>query len=317
MKPNTRNVVVKALRLEAACQCRVAITQDVAEEYAQAYRDKIELPPIVVCELPEGDLIVVDGFHRVSGAILAGREWLPATVHAGESMVDATVLALGANQSHGLRRTNADKRRTVEMALSLPDADELSDRQIAKQCGVHHELVARIRESRASDSAGLSLVVAENATTPAPGLGASEPARRRDSRGHMQPARKTRSAPPAAVEKREPSGNRASGVHPRSAAADPLNAKIADFNAWLDRAMEVVRGARLSLAALEREQPEYRQRASQPSDALKQLESSLERTRLARCPMEHGAARCGFCRGSGIATAEGVERQRRYEEGRA
>jgi hypothetical protein len=51
--------------------------------------------------------------------------------------------ALAANQTHGLRRTNADKRRAVELALDRwPDK---SDREIATLAGTSHPFVGRVR----------------------------------------------------------------------------------------------------------------------------------------------------------------------------
>ncbi len=53
--------------------------------------------------------------------------------------------AAGANSSHGLRRTHADKRRCVLALLADPEWAAWSDRELARRCGVHHELVGRLR----------------------------------------------------------------------------------------------------------------------------------------------------------------------------
>ncbi|MHC4104489.1 MAG: MT-A70 family methyltransferase, partial [Planctomycetota bacterium] len=58
---------------------------------------------------------------------------------------DAEWLALGANKMHGFNRTNADKRRAVELALGHPKAGKLSSRGLAKHCGVSHQFVENIR----------------------------------------------------------------------------------------------------------------------------------------------------------------------------
>jgi hypothetical protein len=50
-------------------------------------------------------------------------------------------------------RSNADKRATVDRALCDPVQRTLSDRALARRCGVSHELVARRRAAR-SGSAG-------------------------------------------------------------------------------------------------------------------------------------------------------------------
>lgn len=48
-------------------------------------------------------------------------------------------------QGHGLRRTNADKRRAVMAALAHPNGRGLSDRLIAEHCGVSDPFVGTVR----------------------------------------------------------------------------------------------------------------------------------------------------------------------------
>ena len=65
---------------------------------------------------------------------------------------DAILHSVGSNATHGLRRTNADKRRAVSILLQ----DELvavdpatgsrwSDREVARRCSVGAPLVATVR----------------------------------------------------------------------------------------------------------------------------------------------------------------------------
>jgi hypothetical protein len=51
--------------------------------------------------------------------------------------------ALAANAAHGLKRTNADKRRSVELALA--EWPNLSSRELAKICAVSDMMVGEIR----------------------------------------------------------------------------------------------------------------------------------------------------------------------------
>jgi hypothetical protein len=67
----------------------------------------------------------------------------------------AILFSVGANDSHGLRRTNADKRRGVELLLRDEEWSKKSDRWIAEQCGVGHQLVATVR-SQLGDSSSSS-----------------------------------------------------------------------------------------------------------------------------------------------------------------
>jgi hypothetical protein len=69
---------------------------------------------------------------------------IDADVREG-SKLDAIKFALSANETHGLRRTQADKRNAVLTALADPEWKELSGREIAKLCNVSHDLVARVK----------------------------------------------------------------------------------------------------------------------------------------------------------------------------
>jgi hypothetical protein len=82
------------------------------------------VPPLdVVCDRQAGQYWAWDGFHRVMAARRIGGEWLMANVVPG-TRGDARWRALAANATHGLRRTNADKRRVLVLALEHPKEQE-------------------------------------------------------------------------------------------------------------------------------------------------------------------------------------------------
>jgi len=67
----------------------------------------------------------------------------------GGTHADALLHSYGANQTHGLRRTNEDKRKAVAGVLELmPD---WSDRAIAGHVGVSAPFVAAVRDPAAAD----------------------------------------------------------------------------------------------------------------------------------------------------------------------
>lgn len=53
--------------------------------------------------------------------------------------------SVGVNTSHGLRRTNADKRRAVEVLLRDEEWGQWNDSEVGRRCGVDHKTVARVR----------------------------------------------------------------------------------------------------------------------------------------------------------------------------
>lgn len=136
-------IPVRLLRADGGTQARVALNDDAVAEYTDAYSGSGGLPPLDV--VFDGEHYWVwDGLHRHHAAARAGAEAVPCHVRAG-TVEDARWLACGANRSHGVKRTNADKRRAVEMALGLrPD---MSDRAIAEWCGVDHKTVSAARAS--------------------------------------------------------------------------------------------------------------------------------------------------------------------------
>jgi hypothetical protein len=60
---------------------------------------------------------LVDGFHRVAAAQQAGMTELPFTEKSG-TYREALLFSLSVNATHGLRRSNADKRKAVMTLLN-------------------------------------------------------------------------------------------------------------------------------------------------------------------------------------------------------
>jgi hypothetical protein len=138
-----KSINLKAIRIDGGTQSRVALNESTVAEYAEAIADGVKLPPVTVF-FDGSDNWLADGFHRFHAYSRAGKASLPAEVSAG-TQADAVLYAAGANSSHGLRRSNADKRRAVEMVLTHPAAAEWSDRKIADHCGVSVPFVSALR----------------------------------------------------------------------------------------------------------------------------------------------------------------------------
>lgn len=90
-----------------------------------------------------------DGFHRRWAADRAGLEKLPCIVTDGTQQ-DAQWASYGANATHGMRRTNADKAKAVKAALRHPTASKMSDDKIAEHVGVHRNTILKYREELTS-----------------------------------------------------------------------------------------------------------------------------------------------------------------------
>jgi len=135
---------IAVLERDMELQARVGLNADVVKEYAEQMQAGATFPPVLVFARP-GAHALVDGFHRVAAREALGFTTVLAEIRQG-TREDALWHGLTTNQTHGLRRTNDDKHRSVVKALTHPRGRNLSDRQIANHCGVHHYTVSRIRQ---------------------------------------------------------------------------------------------------------------------------------------------------------------------------
>lgn len=87
-----------------------------------------------------------DGFHRLGAALLAfGPDYaVPVDVTPGDQLA-AILLAAKANDTHGLRRNNADKQRAVRNILAMSQFQDKGDPVIAEICAVSARFVGKVR----------------------------------------------------------------------------------------------------------------------------------------------------------------------------
>jgi Homeodomain-like domain len=145
-------IQIANIKLDGGTQSRAGINQQVIDEYAAAWQDGAKFPPIIAFYDGE-NYWLADGFHRCSSAKQANVTEIEIDVRQGTRR-DAVLYSVGANSSHGLRRTNDDKRRAVSTLLSDEEWAGWSDREIARRCGVHHDTVGRIRTEQLSGGIG-------------------------------------------------------------------------------------------------------------------------------------------------------------------
>jgi uncharacterized ParB-like nuclease family protein/FtsZ-binding cell division protein ZapB len=143
---NVETIEIKKIRTDAGTQSRVEISEELVQEYYEVIEDEGDMPPIVV--FFDGlTYYLADGFHRIMAYQRATREYIEAQVKGG-TLRDAIKYSLSANSKHGLRRTNADRRRSVTTALDDLEWGELPAREIARMCDVSHTFVNKIVKER-------------------------------------------------------------------------------------------------------------------------------------------------------------------------
>lgn len=134
---------IKISMIDRSMQTRAETNAETISEYAEAMRGGATFPPVTVFEVTPGYYVLADGFHRLVAVDQNGGSTITAEVHAG-TRADALKHALKSNQNHGLRRTNADKRHAVKMALK--EFGDMSNKVIAEMCGVSDMFVGGQRQ---------------------------------------------------------------------------------------------------------------------------------------------------------------------------
>jgi len=138
------SIALTSITIDPYVQVRAAMSDPVLEEYADAMRAGVKFPPLTI--FSDGKINwVADGFHRLNAAKRAGRAKIQCDVRAG-ALRDAVLFAAGANDTHGLRRSNDDKRLAVQRLLDDEQWREWSNRVIARHCRVSHQLVGELRK---------------------------------------------------------------------------------------------------------------------------------------------------------------------------
>lgn len=217
-----RCILLSEIVTDAGTQVRAELNESTVDEYSAQMLDGVKFPPVTVFH--DGSrFILADGFHRVLAARRAEFLDILADVRIG-GKPEALRFALAANVKHGLPRTNADKRRSVELALAMwPD---LSSREIARACAVHHDLVERIRTKPTDNQ------LADSASSTAPQaspVASSEPAKRKGADGKSRKAPKKESP---AEDAGGLVGNAAGGV--KGLASPAATSPVTQDEAWAD-----------------------------------------------------------------------------------
>lgn len=161
--------------------CKSIITRDLSDEdrsaraiadYAEAYASKQKLPPVHVF-LVDGQMVLVDGDHRVEARLVIRKASVVAECVGEGTMDDALRYALkNTNQAHGLRLSPADCKRRVFQALDSGLWDSPSANALGADLGISHH------------TAGKYMAEWEAAR------GIQGPVERLDTKGRRQPAKK-------------------------------------------------------------------------------------------------------------------------------
>ena len=134
---------LKAIRTDGGTQQRAQISEETVQAYADLIKDGAEFPPVTVFYDGEESWLA-DGHHRWLAHERAGKASIAVHVLPG-SQRDAILHSVSANASHGLARTQEDKRKAVKTILEDFEWSDWSDREIARKCAVSLQLVQAVK----------------------------------------------------------------------------------------------------------------------------------------------------------------------------
>jgi len=137
-----QELLLEKIRTDGGVQSRERVNPEYVTELADLIKGGKKLPPIEVYGDGGSAVWCADGFHRILAHQQAGKRTIRCNVHKG-TKADAIWASCAANQEHGLRRTNADKRHAVEMALKARPT--MSNRALADHVGVDNVFVGTVR----------------------------------------------------------------------------------------------------------------------------------------------------------------------------
>jgi hypothetical protein len=142
----------KKLRLDGGTQPREKIDDELVAEYAVNMKTGAAFPETTVF-YDGSDYWVADGFHRTLAAINGGLKMIDVDVWQGD-VRDAILYSCGSNATHGLKRSNEDKRRAVLTLLNDEEWGQWSNERISKRCCVDPQTVANYRSELISRTSG-------------------------------------------------------------------------------------------------------------------------------------------------------------------
>lgn len=230
----TKALAIDLIRIDGGTQARHQVCDTTVAEYCDLWNSKADFPPLVVF-FDGSDYWLADGFHRLLGAKRAERASVPCEIRTG-SKRDAILYAVGANRDHGLKRSNADKRKAVGILLGDSEWSGWSDHVIAERAGVSHTFVGSLRKAAAeanskktNENEGVPSGDVETVSTS--NANVSLAAKRTDSMGRKQSA--TKKKPDGSGRKKKPEPEKAEPKPPKNGSPKPdvisLDGKLDDL----------------------------------------------------------------------------------------
>lgn len=139
----SKAIKIKDIAIDGGTQQREKINDEIVAEYSEAMKCGAKFTPVTLF-FDGVRYWLADGFHRYHASKDAGMLDILADVHEGTKR-DARLFSASANGTHGMRLSNADKRRSVLVLLIDKEWSAWSDNRIARHCHVTQPFVSKLR----------------------------------------------------------------------------------------------------------------------------------------------------------------------------
>lgn len=137
-----RKFKVAEIQTRPDIQVRCGMNEDAVERYADLYREGVSLTPVSIWHDRDGNLILIDGHHRLEAAKRAGLEEIDGYDEGTGEMSGFIEESIKANARNGLALSKADRKRAAELIYKYQPT--LSVRSIADKVGLSKSLIQTI-----------------------------------------------------------------------------------------------------------------------------------------------------------------------------
>lgn len=137
-------IFIQDIDIKSSPMVRHSLRDDVVLEYANIYKaDPKALPPVDLFTEDSKTYLIGDGMHRIEAVLLNVGKTITANIHSG-GYEEALKYALRSNERHGIRRSQADKRKCVQEAIK--QWPKLTDSAVGEIAGVDNHTVKTVRD---------------------------------------------------------------------------------------------------------------------------------------------------------------------------
>lgn len=140
----TKLIGLTDIQADPRAQPRTTVFTEKIGEYVEDMKRGDNFPPLAVFFDGETNWLA-DGFHRYFAAKAAELNRFACEIRQG-GLREAVLYSCGANAAHGIRRTNADRRRAVFKLFDDSEWSKWSDHEISRHCYVSSGFVTALRK---------------------------------------------------------------------------------------------------------------------------------------------------------------------------